>query len=125
MAYQQTERTRRVSELIKREIADILMRDVDHADLGLVSLTGVTVSRDLRNATVFFTTLDDDDAGDEVGRELNELKGFIRKQLGRRVRLKRLPDLTFRFDDSIRRGMALSRLIDSVKPTDTTDSGNE
>ncbi len=125
MAYQQTERTRRVSELIKREIADILMRDMDHADLGLVSLTGVTVSRDLRNATVFFTTLDGDDAGDEVGRELNELKGFIRKQLGRRVRLKRLPDLTFRFDDSISRGMALSRLIDSVKPADPTDSGNE
>ncbi len=125
MAYQQTERTRRVSELIRREIADILMRDVDHAGLGLVSLTAVTVSRDLRNATVFFTTLDGDEAAVEVGRELNELKGFIRKQLGRRVRLKRLPDLVFRFDDSISRGMALSRLIESVKPDDSRDPNDD
>jgi ribosome-binding factor A len=121
--YQQTERTRRVSELIKREIADILLRDVDRSDLRLVSVTAVTVSRDLRNATVFFTVLGNDDAAEEVAHELNELKGFVRKQLASRVRLKRLPDLLFRFDDSIGRGMKLSQLIDSVKPKDSTDQG--
>ncbi len=119
MAYQTTERTRRVSELLKREIAAILMREFEHGG-GLVSLTGVTVSRDLRNATVFFTVLGEDDA-EAVARELNEAKGFIRHELGRRIHLKRLPDLVFRHDDSIRRGMKLSALIDSVQPKDSDE----
>lgn len=112
--YQETERTRRVSELLKREIAEILQRDVDRADLRLLSVTAVKVSRDLRNATVFFTQLGRDEDTDDVAEELNRIKGFIRRQLGARIRLKRLPDLVFRFDESIGKGFRLSRLIDSV-----------
>lgn len=112
--YQQTERTRRVGELLRREIADILQKDMDRSDFRLVSLTAVTVSRDLRNATVFFTLIGkDEDSGDIAG-ELSHAKGFIRRQLGTRIRLKRLPDLVFRFDDSIGKGFKLSKLIDSV-----------
>lgn len=116
--YQQTERTRRVSELLKREIADILQREVDSESLRLVSVTAVTISRDLRNATVFVTRLGSDEHAAAAVDELNEIKAFVRRELGRRVRLKRLPDLVFRFDDSIGRGMRLSKLIDSVQPKD-------
>ncbi len=112
--YQETERTRRVSELIKREVADILMRDIDDARLRLVSISAVTISRDLRNATVFFTCIDRKVSEAEVEQELNDAKGFIRKQLGSRVRLRGVPDLLFRIDESIGRGIELSKLIDSV-----------
>ncbi len=112
--YQETERTRRVGALIKREVADIVLRELDDAGLRLVSVTSVTVSRDLRRATVFFTVIGKDDGRDEIAAKLNEARGFIRGRLGARVRLKRTPDLDFRFDDSVGKGFELSRLIDSL-----------
>lgn len=118
--YQQTERTRRVGELLKREIADIIQKEMDRGELRLVSITAVTVSRDLRNATVFFTQLGRDEDVDDVAGELNDAKGFIRRELGSRIRLKRMPDLTFRFDESIGKGFKLSRLIDDANKNDPT-----
>jgi ribosome-binding factor A len=119
--YQETERTRRVGALIKREVADIILRELDDAELRLVSITGATVSRDLRRATVFFTVIGKDRAHQEIGERLNEARGFIRRRLGARVRLKRTPDLDFRFDESVGKGFEMSRLIDSLS---VDQSGN-
>jgi len=116
--YQETERTRRVSELVKREVADILLRELGDEHFRLVSVSAVTISRDLRNATVFFTCLGEKYPVSEVEQELNHAKGAIRHELGKRIRMKRVPDLVFRFDESIERGMKLSHLIDSVSAKD-------
>ena len=119
--YQETERTRRVGELIRREIAGILLRDLDDSQFKLISITNVSLSRDLRNATIFVTSLAKDDASEEVD-ALNDKKGYIRKLLSGRVYLKRLPAIKFQVDDSISRGMRLSSLIESVNPDDETKS---
>ena len=113
--FQETERTRRVGELIRRELADVLLKESDDKALRMVSLTHVSLSRDLRQATVFVTSLAKDDASEEVDK-LNAMRGFLRKQLSTRVYLKRLPDLKFASDDSVSRGIHLSRLIESVNP---------
>ena len=115
--FQETERTRRVGELLRRELADIFLKEMDGQQFRLVSITGVSLSRDLRNATIFITSLAKDDASEEVD-TLNDMKGFLRKELSRRVHLKRLPALQFKLDDSISRGMKLSSLIESVNPKD-------
>ncbi|MFT5111894.1 MAG: ribosome-binding factor A [Parasphingorhabdus sp.] len=111
--YQETERTRRVGELLRRGLADVLLREMDSRELKLISITDVSMSRDLRHAIVYVTSLAKDDANEEV-KTLNEIKGFLRKQLSRRVQLKHLPSLKFELDESISRGIRLSSLIESV-----------
>jgi ribosome-binding factor A len=119
--YQETERTRKVGGLLRKELADILLRELDDRRFRMISITQVTLSRDLKNATVFVTGLAKDDVTEEVS-SLNEMKGFIRKQLSRRVYLKRLPTIQFRQDDSVSRGMRLSQLIESVNEPESQDN---
>ncbi|GJL83702.1 MAG: ribosome-binding factor A [marine bacterium B5-7] len=123
--YQQTERTRRVGELIKREVAEILRRDLEADSLKFVNVTAVTVSRDLRNATVFFTLIGDKGDPETAASDLAHARGYVRKLLGARVRMKRTPDIHFKYDDSVTRGFELSKLIDSVRHDDAETDDNE
>lgn len=119
--YQETERTRRVGELIKREIADILLREMNDSRLRMACVGAVTVSRDLRYATVFFTSLGNRAPVAELARELNDASGTIRKHLSTRLRLKRVPGLQFRVDESVERGIRLSKFLDEIRPPESSD----
>jgi len=117
-------RTRRIGEMIQREIAVLLQREVKDPRLQKVSITAVEVSKDLSVAKVFFTVVDA-----AKGEELNEVikeaeKGllkaasFLRFQLGRRIIIRNVPRLDFRYDDSVIRGSEMSQLIDEVIAND-------
>lgn len=109
----------RVSELIRRELATIIAREMDDPRVRFVSITAVDVSKDLRNAKVYVTQIDTDDNPAVDIRALQKASGFLRKQLADVVTLKTLPALTFVYDNSIQRGVDLSRLIErSVAETD-------
>ena len=112
--YQETERTRRVGELIKREIAIILLQEMDEPRFKMVSISAVTISRDLRNATIFFTCIGAKYPADELQVELNQAKRQIRYLLSSRIRLKSTTVINFRVDTSIERGIHLTQLINSV-----------
>lgn len=112
-------RMQRVSELIRRELGTIIAREMDDPRVSFVSVTAVDVSKDLRNAKVYVTQIDTAaDASLDV-RALQKASGFLRKQLADVLTLKSIPALTFVYDNSIQRGVDLTRLIErSVAETD-------
>jgi ribosome-binding factor A len=107
-------RSARVNEQIRRELADLLLFDVKDPRVKFVSLTGVEISADYAHAKVFFTALVEHDQLAEIERGLKAAAGYLRRQLGRRVRLHSTPELHFVHDPSIERGSAMSKLIDEA-----------
>lgn len=104
-----------MSEQLRRELADILRREVRDPRVAGITLTDVDVSPDYAHAVVFFSCLDASQV--PAAREgLARAAGFLRSQLAQRVKLHAIPDLRFVYDESIERGDRLSRLIDGLRP---------
>jgi ribosome-binding factor A len=105
-------RTRRISELLRRELAQLIRTEIDDPRMAMVSLTGVLVSKDLSHAKIYVTILND--VAEERAatiRHLNEAAGLLRHRLAHQVRMRSVPRLTFLYDESIERGARLSALI--------------
>lgn len=133
-----SQRQQRVADLIQRELAVLIQLELDDPRVGMVSVTGVDVSRDLAVADVYVTVMnsgsgtgDGDLPGpessegtldkleiDENLKALNKAAGFLRSQLARRSKLRTTPKLRFHFDESISRGNKLSSLIDEALAAD-------
>ena len=109
-------RTQRVSKKKKKEIAIILQREVKDPRVGMATVSGVEVSRDLAYAKVFVTFLNDQDetAIKHGMKALQEASGYIRSLLGKAMRLRIVPELTFFYDNSLVEGMRMSNLVTSV-----------
>lgn len=110
-------RTLRVAEQIQRELANLIRLEVKDPRVGMVTLTDVEVAADYGHAQVFFTLFGDNDqiAAATVG--LNRAAGFLRHELGRRIKLHSIPQLHFVYDESVERGIQLSQLIDQAVGT--------
>jgi ribosome-binding factor A len=117
------QRLRRIADQIQRELADLLRHEVKDPRVGMVTITGVEVSVDLAHAKVFFSLLGDADAQAKAEHGLTSAAGFLRSQLGRRLRAHNTPELHFRFDGSIENGMRLSKLIDDANADQGGDAG--
>lgn len=106
-------RTQRVADYLQRELANLIQREVRDPRLGMVSITGVDVSRDLAYARVFYTVLDADssDEAKECTGVLNNAAGFLRSQLSRDSSMRSVPQLRFAFDNSVGRGREMEELI--------------
>ncbi|HCX34365.1 MAG TPA: 30S ribosome-binding factor RbfA [Rhodocyclaceae bacterium] len=113
-----TLRPRRVAEQIRRELATLLREEVKDPRVRLVTLTGVEVTADYAHATVYFTALSPAESIGEVAAGLEHASGYLRHELGRRIRLHNLPELHFAHDESVERGVRLSRLIDEAVSAD-------
>ena len=112
-------RSRRIAEQIQRELSDIIRLELKDPRVGMVTITDVEVSQDHAHAKVFFTRLGDDELEIEAtSRVLEHAAGFLRSQLARRVRLRTVPQLQFKYDASVERGVRLSQLIDAAVATD-------
>jgi len=112
MANQQ--RLRRVADQIQRELSGLLRAELKDPRVGMITLTGVEVSPDLAHAKVFFTTLGDAKALVRSETGLKRAAGFLRSELGHRLKLRVTPELRFVYDASVERGVRLSRLIDDA-----------
>jgi len=108
-------RPQKIGDLIQRELADLLYRELRDPRVGMVTITSVDVSPDMSHAKVLFTILDKENLT-ETTEALQRAAGFLRSQLARRVRMYTIPELRFDYDESMERADRLSRLIDSVKP---------
>jgi len=105
-------RSERISKLIRREISELLEREVNDPRLSkLISVTGVSLSPDLKRAKVFVTILGDETNKKDMLAAFNSASGFLRKELASRLRLRCAPQLSFHYDDSIERGARLLKLI--------------
>jgi ribosome-binding factor A len=109
-------RTRRVNELLRAEISEILRREARDPRLDtMVSITEVDTSQDMRHAKVHVSVLGTDDERDDVMRALRSARPFVQRQLRQRLPdLRLIPELAFLRDDSIARGAQLSRLLDDL-----------
>lgn len=108
-------RSRRIAEQIQRELAELIRLELKDPRLGgLITLTEVEVSADQSHAKVFFTLLGEQEKIEETTAGLKSAAGFLRTQLAHRMQLRTVPQLDFRYDASVERGMRLSRLIDEA-----------
>ena len=107
----------RIADQIQRELAELVRTALRDPRIGLVTLTGVEVSRDQSHAKVFFTILGPEGAAREAGEGLTHAAGFLRSELAHRLTTRKVPELHFEHDESVERGVRLSKLIDeAVKP---------
>lgn len=118
-------RTRRIGALLQRELAALIQTGVNDPRVGKVSLTAVDVAPDLSHANIFFTALEGAERGRGMVAALNKAGGFLRRQLAGRTELRTVPVLRFRYDESVERGMALSRLIEQARAQDDGTKNHE
>lgn len=109
-------RVERVSASIKREVSQMLLNDIkdDRVGSGLVSVTDVDVSGDLQHAKIFVSIYGTDEARAETMAGLKAATGFVRRELGRRVSLRRTPEILFKEDRSFERGSSVLNLINEI-----------
>jgi ribosome-binding factor A len=117
-------RTDRVGDQIRMEIAEILMRRVKDPRVGFVTVTAVDVTADLRQAWVYVTVLQQGPQETETLAVLARAEGFIRSELGRRLKLRYIPALTFVKDTSLDRVQRVMTLLDQVRPQPAEPEGN-
>jgi ribosome-binding factor A len=107
-------RPSRVGDQLRAEISELLAREVHDPGIGFLTITQVTVSPDLQVARVYYTTLGDERARRDTARALGRATPFLRRQLGSRLRLKRVPLLEFFFDESVERGDRIERILNEI-----------
>lgn len=111
-------RNRRVADLIQRELAVMIQRELRDAHLGLITVSAVDVSPDLKNARIYVTSLGDTQDTEMVLKRLNEMGGHFRHELAKILPLRGVPKLRFVFDSSIEHGSKLTALIESLQNGD-------
>ena len=118
-------RSDRVAEQIRRELAELIRLELKDPRINLVTLTDVEVTPDYAHAKVFFTSLAGEEHLPEIAAGLKRASGFLRRELGRRIRIHTLPELHFVYDASVERGSRLSQLIDAAVRSGRRDDGAE
>lgn len=109
-----TLRAKRVADRIRAEVSDLLQREISDPRLALVTVTDVSVDRELAYATVFVSSVGDEARQKEILQALDGARGFLRREVASRMHLRSMPQLRFRWDPTPERGEKLARLIDDV-----------
>lgn len=105
-------RVDRVKEQIMRELAQLVRIELKDPRAGLITINDVEVTRDYSHATVYYTVLNGDK--NASAQALDNAKGFLRSELSKRISVFRTPELNFKYDESLERGVHLSGLIEQV-----------
>jgi ribosome-binding factor A len=118
-------RASRVGEQIHKEISAMLVKGIKDPRIGFVTITAVEVTRDLSIAKVFFTVVGDDTARKESEKGLKSSVPYIRREIGRRIRMRHVPEIRFQYDKSLEYGTRIESLIQEIhgqKNDDPSDS---
>jgi ribosome-binding factor A len=118
-------RANRVGEQMKKELSDIIGRKIKDPRIGFVTVTDVQVSGDLQQAKVYITVLGGEEQRENTLKGLAKAKGFIRSEVGQRVRLRKTPEIIFEFDESIEYGNHIETLLRKVQDEPDEDSQNK
>jgi ribosome-binding factor A len=110
-----SQRPIRVAEQIREDLTELLAREVHDPGIGFITLTRVDVTPDLQIARVYYTTMGDAKARRDSARALERATPFLRRQLGRRLRLRRIPELQFFFDESIEKHDRIERILQELQ----------
>jgi ribosome-binding factor A len=110
-------RSQRVGDLVREEVADIIMYRLKDPRIGFITVTGADMSDDLKNARIFVSILKPEER-DQTLSILNDAKTFIRSALGKRLKMKFIPNVEFRLDTSIEYGSKIDSLLKKIKTED-------
>lgn len=114
-------RSEKVADLIQKEISEMLVKTIKDPRIGFVTITRVTVSEDYRSAKVYFSVLGTREERERSMEGLKSAKGYVRKELGRRIRLRYTPEIIFRFDPSIEYAIHIEEVMRHLKGEEETD----
>jgi ribosome-binding factor A len=114
-------RADRVADLIKQEISDILRREVHDPRIANITVTDVKLTDDLRSARIYFVELGKDRVSEGVEKGLVKAKGFLKRELGKRMQLRYIPELAFFYDPSFEYGSRIEKLLREVRKDETDD----
>ena len=117
-------RTQRLGEQIKRDLALLIQRELKDPRIGMVTVNFVDLSKDLSYADVSVTALVTDDSDQKIIESLtilNEASSFLRMELGRALKVRKVPHLRFHYDDSLKRGARINALIRQALQSDRRD----
>ena len=104
-------RPKKIADLLQKEISGLLVKTIKDPRIGFVTVTRVQVTEDCRAARIYYSLMGTSEEREECLKGLNSAKGYIRKELGRRMKLKYTPELLFQFDPSIEYGIHMEGLI--------------
>ena len=121
MSYQ---RSHRIADQIQKEISSLLTKGLKDPRIGFVTITGVEVTPDLHFARVYYTVMGDSETRARTATGLTKATAFIRRELGRRMRIRYTPDLSFVFDATLDHSEHINRLLRTAESGNTDDSEN-
>ncbi|SFA73466.1 MULTISPECIES: 30S ribosome-binding factor RbfA [unclassified Bacillus (in: firmicutes)] len=108
-------RATRVGEQMKKELGDIIGRKIKDPRIGFVTVTDVQVTGDLQQATVYISVLGGEEQRENTLKGLAKAKGFIRSEIGQRIRLRKTPEIIFEFDESFEYGNRINNLLHQLQ----------
>ncbi|GAA0612196.1 MULTISPECIES: 30S ribosome-binding factor RbfA [Virgibacillus] len=104
-------RANRVAEQMKKEMGDLISKKIKDPRVGFVTVTDVEVTGDLQQAKVFISVLGDEQEKHDTLVGLAKAKGFIRSEIGKRIRLRKTPEITFEFDEALEHGNRIEKIL--------------
>ncbi|MWV43504.1 30S ribosome-binding factor RbfA [Paenibacillus sp. HJL G12] len=107
-------RVGRVGEQIKKELSQLIQSELKDPRIGFLTVTGVDVTNDLSQAKIYLSVLGDEEQKTNSLKALEKANGFLRSELGKRVRLRHTPELIFKFDESIAYGSHIEKLLGEI-----------
>jgi ribosome-binding factor A len=122
-----TTRTRpaRVAQRIQEEIARMLTRGLKDPRVGFVTVTGVDVTADLAQATVFYSVMGDEASRKDTQAGLEAARGFLRREISRELQMRHTPELLFKYDPSVEQGDRIERLLKEVNAKPSGEGGSK
>ncbi|KAF1084570.1 Ribosome-binding factor A [Sporotomaculum syntrophicum] len=111
-------RPERLAEAIKKEMSDLLLNELKDPRIGFATITGVDVSSDLKYAKIYVSVLGNHEQRVSTMQALTKAQGFVRTELGRRIRLRLVPEISFILDESLDHGVRVMELLEEVKSKD-------
>lgn len=105
----------RLQGVIRKEISDIIQFDVKDPSLGFVTITDVELTNDNSYATIYVTFLGKDTRNDAGLKVLNRAKGYMRKELAKRIKIRKVPELIFKLDNTLNESLKIQGLLDKIK----------
>jgi len=114
-------RSEKVAEAIHEIVSGLLIKSVKDPRIGFTTITGVKLTDDLHLATIYFTVIGTESEKSAAEQGLNSARGFLRKEIGKSLRMRYVPDIVFRYDVSFDYGRRIDTLLDTIKSAESHD----
>ncbi len=115
-------RSEKVAEAIHEMVSGLLVKGLKDPRIGFVTVTGVKVTDDLHLATVYFTVIGSETEKKDTEQGLNSARGYIRKELGKNLRMRYVPDIVFRYDASVEYGSRIESILKEIATKEEDDA---